>query len=128
VGTFIAAVSFEIFTFISYFSVARRMAGEMAAYRFGLLGFLSISVLYMLGQIGFFAAVYQTMGLSCEQCELWLVDYFYFSAITWTTVGYGDIIPTAYSRVFTGLEAISGYIYMGSFVGLLSSFLFRGDK
>ena len=51
------------------------------------------------------------------------VDYIYFSVITWTTVGYGDITPSESSRLIAALEALSGYIFMGLFIGILGSFM-----
>ncbi len=35
-------------------------------------------------------------------------DYAYFSAITYTTVGYGDITPTEELRILAGLESLTG--------------------
>lgn len=44
-------------------------------------------------------------------------DYIYFSIITWTTVGYGDLIPSPNSRPFAAEEALFGYIYMAAYIG-----------
>jgi len=35
-------------------------------------------------------------------------DYVYFSAITYTTLGYGDLVPTGPIRFITGTEALIG--------------------
>ena len=35
-------------------------------------------------------------------------DYAYFSAITYTTVGYGDIYPIGEVRIIAGLESLTG--------------------
>jgi hypothetical protein len=43
----------------------------------------------------------------------------YFSLITWTTVGYGDFVPTDGTRLLAGLEALVGYFYMALLVGVL---------
>jgi prepilin signal peptidase PulO-like enzyme (type II secretory pathway) len=42
---------------------------------------------------------------------------FYFSLVTWTTLGYGDFRPTAALRLIAGSEAILGYFSMALFVG-----------
>ena len=49
-----------------------------------------------------------------------LVDYFYFSAVTMTTLGYGDITPlTVPQKIIAALEAIVGYIQLGILLILL---------
>jgi hypothetical protein len=37
----------------------------------------------------------------------------YFSTVTFSTLGYGDITPTADWRVFAALEAMNGFILIG---------------
>jgi hypothetical protein len=39
-----------------------------------------------------------------------LLDYVYFSAITYTTLGYGDLFPTGPIRFITGSEALLGFM------------------
>lgn len=43
----------------------------------------------------------------------------YFSIVTWTTLGYGDLLPTEQAKGVAAAEAILGYTYMGLFVVLL---------
>ena len=38
------------------------------------------------------------------------LDYIYLSFITFTTVGYGDIVAQGYVRYLTGVEALTGLI------------------
>ncbi|SEL99140.1 potassium channel family protein [Halomonas daqiaonensis] len=38
------------------------------------------------------------------------LDYVYFSAITYTTLGYGDLFPTGPIRFMTGTEALIGFM------------------
>lgn len=52
------------------------------------------------------------------------IDYIYFSVVTFTTLGYGDITPDGNGRVFAILEAISGFL----FVPLLISQLINTTK
>ncbi len=50
-----------------------------------------------------------------------VVDAVYFSAITMTTVGYGDTIPqTTIARVFVSFECITSYLMLGVMIGLLT--------
>jgi Ion channel len=39
-----------------------------------------------------------------------LPEYVYFSAMTYTTVGFGDVVPTGSIRFLTGLEALTGLV------------------
>ncbi len=45
-------------------------------------------------------------------------DCLYFSVITQTTIGYGDILPISYGRVIASFQALYGTIYLAIFVGL----------
>lgn len=40
-------------------------------------------------------------------------DYFYFSTITYTTVGFGDITPPQDLRIVTAVEALDGMFMVG---------------
>jgi voltage-gated potassium channel len=47
-------------------------------------------------------------------------DFLYFSVITWTTTGFGDIAPNpGQSRLIAASEALFGYIAMGLYVSLV---------
>lgn len=37
-------------------------------------------------------------------------DYVYFSAVTYSTVGFGDVIPTGPIRFMVGTEALTGFV------------------
>lgn len=39
-------------------------------------------------------------------------DYFYFSVVSYTSLGYGDIRPTAFVRIIAGNEAVIGLLMM----------------
>ncbi|ERS88974.1 potassium channel family protein [Halomonas sp. PBN3] len=41
---------------------------------------------------------------------LQFLDFVYFSAITYTTLGYGDLVPTGPTRFITGSEALLGFM------------------
>src|SRR5262249_61780016 len=43
----------------------------------------------------------------------------YFAVVTWTTVGYGDYVPTPAARPYAALEALIGYLFMAFFIPTL---------
>jgi len=62
-----------------------------------------------------FPGSYHAEGrLLAERTDAALVATFqYFSTVTATTVGFGDVVPVApVARVVTGLEAIVGQLYL----------------
>jgi hypothetical protein len=40
----------------------------------------------------------------------------YFSAVTFTTLGYGDFQPTEYIRILAAFEAFMGYLFLGALI------------
>lgn len=46
-------------------------------------------------------------------------EAFYFSIITVTTLGYGDISPRGDIRYIAASQALLGYLYLGTFIGIL---------
>jgi hypothetical protein len=64
-------------------------------------------------EIGIYAAAYwliDTLGWGSIEGNLEgrAVDYFYFSATCFSTLGFGDVYPTGAARVLSGLEAVNG--------------------
>jgi hypothetical protein len=39
-------------------------------------------------------------------------DFVYFSAMTYSTVGFGDVVPTGAIRFMAGLEALTGFVML----------------
>ena len=52
----------------------------------------------------------------------------YFSIITWTTVGYGDFVPTPSGRFYAAAEAFLGYIFMGVALSAAFYLIGKGNK
>ncbi len=61
--------------------------------------------------LGYFATLHiDGMGKLLGETESVFMDCIYLSFITYTTVGYGDIVAKGYIRYLTGVEALTGLI------------------
>ncbi|GGH28440.1 Ion channel [Cribrihabitans marinus] len=65
-----------------------------------------------------FAAVYGAFGYAdiCVVGAKNPSDLLYFSYVTFTTVGFGDLHPVGVCRILAVAEAVTGYILLGLFV------------
>jgi hypothetical protein len=77
-----------------------------------------------------FADIYQMTGLVIDTTTkpdprpiTTRQDAAYFSVVTWTTLGYGDLQPKGFCRIVAATEALIGNIYLGSLIALLFLFL-----
>lgn len=52
-----------------------------------------------------------------EKTNIKFEDAMYFSTVTFTTVGYGDITPTEINRLVASIEAFIGIIFNIAFIG-----------
>ena len=50
-----------------------------------------------------------------------IIDAVYFSIITMTTVGYGEIVPhTAFARIIVSAECLTSYLMLGIMIGIIT--------
>ncbi len=75
---------------------------------------MAVSLLFVILTITSFAQVYRLLGLEFVEDRF---DYIYFSTVTFTTLGYGDITPSGYLRIAAIVQAILGYIMVPLIVG-----------
>ncbi|MDN2664947.1 potassium channel family protein [Psychromonas sp. 14N.309.X.WAT.B.A12] len=79
----------------------------------------AVGIIYSL-LIPIFGLIYWSFP-SFWECPLSLVESMYFSVVTITTLGYGEITPaTDIARVLTALEALSGIFLIGLFLNSLA--------
>jgi Ion channel len=93
--------------------------------------FAVLSVSFLLNLLLSFAFVFRILGLLDRDGHRTFdpLSCLYFSAITWTTVGYGDLSPSPEARLYAASEALLAYVFMAM---LIAGFLhllarFRSD-
>jgi hypothetical protein len=120
----LAAIAFGVsvaglFTYLQAGTETRITAGHLyTAASIYLLLVLLFFTLYSCIAAVFPDAFEKTSGGTTGQA----VDLLYFSMVTLTTVGYGDIVPVrGIARMLAGLEATTGVLYIAITVSLLVS-------
>jgi len=85
-----------------------------------ILVLVAVAVTNISSIIVLFATLYQGLGLEGDHISkpVSLANCIYFSIITLTTVGYGDIYPSSEARGVAAFEALSGYFIMGFLVSV----------
>ena len=102
----------NIFAALVLFFIAVKYAAR-AKSTSAMIAFLSLCVLVIVLEILLFAGAYLTFGATSGWWES-----VYFSVVTFTTLGYGDIQPLGVTRLFAALEALIGYFIFGLFVAV----------
>lgn len=93
----------------SMFSASKRHTGREVFLNFLLIAFL----------VAVFGKIYTYSGLhlaSDPEAALTEIDYIYFSVVTWTTLGFGDILPTEVSKVLVIAQVMIGFLMNSIFV------------
>lgn len=85
-----------------------------------LIGVTAAIVLVHVFEIGCWASLYVWKGFLSD-----FPTAFYFSSVTYTTVGYGDVVLPAGARGFSGAEALTGILLTGLSTGFLFAVLNR---
>ena len=84
---------------------------------------LAVLVLSTVVNILCHAAVHWSAGIintTQNETVLDLGDFVYFSMVTFTTLGFGDLQPVSETRLAAAFQAMSGYLYLGLFIGLMT--------
>lgn len=103
-------------------AVLRRVGQHRAVTAETLLGGISAYLLIGVSFASLYIAINELAGPFFVQPEVGRAQYLYFSFITLTTVGYGDLTPaTDAGRVLATVEALLGQIYLVTVVAWLVS-------
>jgi hypothetical protein len=71
-----------------------------------------------------YAVVYRYLGVIDDGSDArGTITCLYFSIVTWTTLGYGDVRPSIDARLIAASEALFGYIWMAAFIGMFAELL-----
>lgn len=125
----ILSVVLVLMTCLFHFLVLRWLSGGMS--RIAMVAEVRIVVIVLgmlaahLGEIGLYAVAY---ALGVHVLDLGKLgglavdgplDYFYFSIVSYTSLGLGDVFPGGHLRFITGIEALNGLLliaWSGSFI------------
>ena len=76
----------------------------------------------------FLFAILYSLVFRVQGCTKQFIDSLYFSLVTFTTLGYGEItISDSFLRLFSALQALTGLILTASFTGIIF-FFFDNDE
>jgi hypothetical protein len=57
-----------------------------------------------------------------------LADSAYFTLVTFTTLGYGDLQPTQDLRLVAAIQALLGYIFLGLAIAFVTKWIAKGNN
>ena len=115
IGINLVWISFSITSLCAWYFAKRFYGSDRTMYGlFAYIGMLMLTVIY-------FALIYMIFGLQGSSISDGQKPSFsqaiYFSIVTWTTLGYGDLTPTEASMPWAMIEVLLGYIFMAMLVG-----------
>jgi hypothetical protein len=88
------------------------------------LYFVAKALLLPINALLSYAVLYRAFGLiDGEVPTSDPVTCLYFSVLTWTTLGYGDVRPSRSARLLAASEAVVGYIVMAALIAVFATYL-----
>ena len=121
--------------------IARKLFFQIKEFSFSRIGLLILAaILAHLVEILLFQVAYiwlipmeqygSIIGVAVTDTHEWR-DMFYFSAVTYTSTGYGDLTPTGNLRLLATIEALTGLImtaWTASFAFLVMQLYWRENR
>ena len=118
----LAAPALVLLTVITHYEVLRGISILIPKLRiaprkrvlFVVLGiFLAHVVAIVLYAIGYFVMVLVGAGTIEGHFNGDFLDFLYFSATSYTTLGVGDLFPQGPARILVGVESLNGFVLIG---------------
>ncbi len=123
------AVSLVVATFVFHYAVLRWLSGGMAAIVMTagvrVLVIVLVALTAHIVEVTMYAGAYAlasgplALGSFGGRTIASPLDYFYFSIVSYTSLGLGDVYPIAHLRFMAGIEALNGLLliaWSGSFI------------
>ncbi len=123
------AVSLVVLTFLFHYAALRWLSGGMAAIAMSasvrILVMVLLALAAHLAEVGIYAVAYAlgdgilALGSFGGLAMAEPLDYYYFSIVSYTSLGLGDVFPGGHLRFITGVEALNGLLliaWSGSFI------------
>ncbi|RAZ90973.1 two pore domain potassium channel family protein [Mesorhizobium hawassense] len=115
IGTIVISLTVVIHTF-GLIAITHAMARLVALFRMHgrrsrVLAMITVVMglfAVMTAEVWLWAGVYRLLGILSD-----FETALYFSTITFSTVGYGDVVPAHGWRVLAALEGINGFLLIG---------------
>lgn len=125
----VLAISLVTATFLFHYTVLRWLSGGMARISMSasvrVLVIVLVAIAAHLGEVVLYAGAYALgdralfLGSFGGLAVTEPLDYFYFSIVSYTSLGLGDVFPRGHLRLLTGIEALNGLLliaWSGSFI------------
>lgn len=125
----VLSISLVFSTFVLHFIVLRWLSQGMAAIAMTpgvrLLVMILVALSAHLVEVGLYASAFAAgdgllgLGSFGGASVNHPLDYLYFSLVSYTSLGLGDIFPTGHLHFLTGIEALNGLLliaWSGSFI------------
>ncbi len=82
--------------------------------------------LVILAVAAVFAGLFAAVGMRIGDHDQGIVTYFYYSVVTLTTLGYGDIVPNStLGQILVIIEVCAGYMMLGGLISIFANKMAR---
>ena len=111
------AVPVTLFSFVLCLWIVTKALRTGASMVLGALTLIAATCNWIL----LYALIYRYLGLIDDTVKTQdPTTCLYFSIVTWTTLGYGDVRPSIEARLWAASEALVGHLWMAIFIGVLA--------